>query len=66
MAKSALKRKLQLVLREINDLAAMDYLLTSREKSKKKNTGIVLAMRPWVFSLALDAMTEDHKKGKSY
>jgi transcriptional regulator with XRE-family HTH domain len=61
-----LKRKLQLVLREINDLAAMDYLLKPGETSEKKSTGIMLAMRPWVFSLALDTMTENYKKGKSY
>jgi hypothetical protein len=63
---SILKRKLQLVLKEINDLAAMDYMLKSSEKSEKKSTGIMLAMRPWVFSLALDAMTENYKKVESY
>lgn len=63
---SILKRKLQLVLKEINDLAAMDYMLKSSEKSEKKSTGIMLAMRPWVFSLALDTMTENHKQRKSY
>jgi len=25
----------------------------------------MLAMRPWVFSLALDAMSENYKRGKS-
>ena len=63
---SILKRKLQLILREINDLAAMDYLLKPSEKSEKKSTGIMLAMRPWVFSLAIDAMTENYKQGKSF
>jgi len=61
-----LKRKLQLILKEINDLAAMDYLLGSSEKSEKQSTGIMLAMRPWVFSLAIDTMTEYYKQGKSY
>ncbi len=51
-----------MLLREVNDLAAMDYSL---KRGKKKNTGIMLAMRPWVFSLALDAMTENYKRGKS-
>ena len=61
-----LKRKLQLILKEINDLAAMDYLLKPSEKSEKKSTGIMLAMRPWVFSLAIDAMSENYKKSKAY
>jgi transcriptional regulator with XRE-family HTH domain len=61
-----LKRKLQLVLKEINDLAAMDYMLKPSDKSEKQSTGIMLAMRPWVFSLAIDAMTENYKKVKSY
>jgi transcriptional regulator with XRE-family HTH domain len=61
-----LKRKLQLVLKEINDLAAMDYMLKPSEKSEKKSTGIMLAMRPWVFSLAIESMTENYKRGKSY
>ena len=61
-----LKRKLQLLIKEINDLAAMDYLLKPGETSGKKNTGIMLAMRPWVFSLAIDSMSETYRKSKSY
>ena len=57
-----LRRKMEILLKEVNDLAAMDYSL---KQGKKKNTGIMLAMRPWVFSLALDAMTENYKRGKS-
>ena len=60
---SILKRKMGLLLREVNDLAAMDY---SMKQGKKKSTGILLAMRPWVFSLAIDAMTETYRKSKSY
>ena len=58
-----LKRKLQLFLKEVNDLAAMDYSLDQRQK---RSTGIMLATRPWVFSLAIDAMAESYKQGKSY
>ncbi len=58
-----LRRKMELLLREVNDLAAMDYSL---HQGKKKNTGIMLAMRPWVFSLAIDAMTGNYRRGKSY
>jgi hypothetical protein len=58
-----LRRKMEILLREVNDLAAMDYSL---KQGKKKNTGIMLAMRPWVYSLALDAMTENYKQGISY
>lgn len=63
---SILKRKLQLLLKEINDLAAMDYLLKQGGQSEKKSTGIMLAIRPWVFSLAIDAMTENYRQAKSY
>jgi transcriptional regulator with XRE-family HTH domain len=58
-----LKRKMEMLLREVNNLAAMDY---SMKQGKKKSTGILLAMRPWVFSLAIDAMSEDYRKSKSY
>lgn len=61
-----LKRKLQMILREINELATMDYLLKPGETNEKKSTGIMLAMRPWVFSLALEAMSKAYKKRKSY
>jgi len=57
-----LRRKMEILLKEVNDLAAMDYSL---KQGKKKNIGIMLAMRPWVFSLALDAMSENYKRGKS-
>ncbi len=60
---SILKRKMEMLLREVNDLAAMDYSL---KEGNKKSTGILLAMRPWVFSLAIDAMTETYRKSKSY
>ena len=66
VSSNILKRKLQLILKEINDLAAMDYLLGSSGKSDKKSTGIMLAMRPWVFSLAIDTMTDNYRQGKSY
>ncbi len=58
-----LKRKMEMLLREVNDLAAMD---NSLKQNKKKSTGILLAMRPWVFSLAIDAMSENYRKSKSY
>jgi len=58
-----LKRKMEMLLREVNDLATMDYSL---KQGKKKSTGILLAMRPWVFSLAIDAMSENYRKSKSY
>ena len=53
-------------MKEINDLAAMDFLLKPDGKSGKKNTGIMLAMRPWIFSLAIDSMSETYRKRKSY
>ncbi|MFV2031692.1 MAG: hypothetical protein ACC663_04285 [Gammaproteobacteria bacterium] len=58
-----LKRKMEILLREVNDLATMDH---SMKAGKKKSTGILLAMRPWVFSLAIDAMSESYRKSKSY
>lgn len=61
-----LKRKLQLLIKEINELAAMDYLLKSDRATGKRNTGILLAMRHWVFSLAIDSMTETYRKSQSY
>ena len=59
---STLKRKMEMLLREVNDLATMDYSM----KRGKISTGILLAMRPWVFSLAIGAMTENYKNSKSY
>ena len=53
-----LKRKMDMLLREVNELAKMDYSL---ERSTKQNVGILLAMRPWVYSLVIDAMTEEYK-----
>ena len=58
-----LKRKMEMLLREVNDLAMMDYSL---KQGMKKSTGLLLAMRPWVFSLAIDAMSENYRKSKSY
>ena len=60
---SILKRKMEVLLREVNDLSAMDYSL---KEGSKTSTGILLAMRPWVFSLAIDAMSENYRKSKSY
>ena len=57
-----LKRKMGLLLKEVNELATMDYSL---KRDTKRSTGILLAMRPWVYSLALDAMTERYKSGKT-
>jgi len=54
-----LKRKLLLFLKEVNDLAAMDYSLDLKQK---KSTGIMLAMRPWAFSIGIDAMSENYKR----
>ena len=54
---------MEVLLREVNDLAAMD---NSLKQGKKKSTGILLAMRPWVFSLAIDVMSENYKQSKSY
>jgi hypothetical protein len=54
---------MELLLKEVNELVAMDYSL---KQENKKSIGIMLAMRPWVFSLALDAMTENNKRGQSY
>ncbi len=53
-----LKRKIGLFLKEVNELATMDYSL---KRESKKSTGVLLAMRPWIYSLALDAMTENYK-----
>ena len=53
-----LKRKMDALLKEINELATMDYSLNHKQK---KSTGVLLAMRPWIYSLALDAMTENYK-----
>jgi hypothetical protein len=58
-----LKRKMEMLLREVNDLAMMDHSL---KQGMKESTGILLAMRPWVFSLAIDAMSENYRKSKSY
>ena len=54
-----LKRKMEILLREVNELAKMDYSL---EWGSKQNTGILLAARPWIYSLAIDAMTEEYQK----
>lgn len=54
-----LKRKMETLLREVNELAKMDYSL---ERETKQSTGILLAVRPWVYSLAIDAMTEEYQK----
>ena len=40
-------------------------LVAALKQRKKKNTGIMLAIHPWVFSLALDAMTENYKRDES-
>ena len=57
-----LKRKMGLLLKEVNELATMDYAL---KQGSKKSTGILLAMRPWVYSLALDVMTESYKNERT-
>lgn len=54
-----LMRRMEILLREVNELAKMDYSL---ERGKKQSTGVLLAVRPWVYSLAIDAMTEEHQK----
>lgn len=56
-----LKRKMELLLKEVNDLARVDYSLNPAGKT---STGIILAMRPWVLSLALDAMTSDYRNNR--
>ena len=54
-----LMRKMELLLREFNELAKMDYSLG---RGTKQSTGVLLAVRPWVYSLAIDAMTEAHQR----
>ena len=56
-----LMRKMELLLREVNELAKMDHLLKS---GTKQSTGILLAVRPWVYSLAVEAMTEEYQKNR--
>jgi len=51
-----------LLLKEVNELATMDYSL---KQGSKKSTGILLAMRPWIYSLTLEAMTETHKRERT-
>ena len=57
-----LKRKMAALFREINELAKMDYSL---KQGAKQSTGILLAMRPWVYSLAINAMTMEYQKERS-
>lgn len=54
-----LTRKLELLLREVGELAAVDNSLHPRDKL---STGLLLALRPWVYSRAIDAMSEAYKK----
>ena len=44
-----ISRKMDQLVREINELAALDSGLPVKQKA---SWGMVLAMRPWVFSLA--------------
>lgn len=54
-------RKLENLLREVHELATMDH---SVKQSEKKSTGIMLGLRPWFFSLAIDSMTESYKQNR--
>jgi hypothetical protein len=56
-----LKRKMEMLLREVSDLATMDHSLHQTDKT---STGIILAVRPWVFNLAIDAMSSNYKKSR--
>lgn len=57
-----LQRKLEMLLKDINELAAMDYGIT---QSRKTSTAILVAIRPWIAGMAIDAMSDDYKKGKT-
>ena len=57
-----LKRKIGMLQREVNELATMDFSL---KQGSKISTGIMFAMRPWVFSLAFDAMSGNYKKARA-
>ena len=56
------RRKMENFLKEINALATMDYSL---DQKKKESTGILLAMRPWAYSLAVNAMAESYQKERN-
>ena len=58
-----LKRKMEILLREVNELAKMDFSL---ERGTKQSIGVLLAVRPWVYSLAIDAMTEEYQKKRGH
>ena len=53
-----LKRKLESLLKEVHELATIDH---SVKQSEKASTGIMLGMRPWVFGLAVESMTDMYK-----
>jgi len=57
-----LTRKLELLLKEVGELAALDQSLHPRDKL---STGLLLALRPWVYSVAIDTMSEAYKKTKA-
>lgn len=54
-----LMRKMEMLLREVNELAKIDFSL---DGGSKQSTGILLAARPWVYSLAVEAMTEEYRQ----
>jgi len=58
-----LRRKLDLFMKDVNELAELDHSLA---QSKKENTGVLIATRPWVFSKALETMSDNYKKDHSY
>jgi transcriptional regulator with XRE-family HTH domain len=62
-SKTILKRKMELLQKEVNDLAAMDYAL---KQTEKESTAILVAMRPWIFSLVIEAMTDSYRKKMSH
>lgn len=58
-----LRRKLDQFMKDVNELAELDHSLA---QSKKENTAVLIAARPWVFSKALESMSDSYKKDHSY
>ena len=57
-----LRRKLEQLVKEINQLAELDR---GHPQQRKRSTGLLIAARPWVFSLALESMSDDYRKQRS-
>lgn len=58
-----LRRKLDRFMKDVDELAELDHSLA---QNKKDNIGVLIAARPWVFSRALESMSDSYKKDRSY